>query len=135
LILRINDFSLKDNLLIRLPFTVYFGWITVATIANVTTFLVYINWNKFSLSEVFWTILVIILGAIIGFSGILYYRSKAYGVVILWAYTGIAIKHISPSGFNDEYIWVIVSVVISALLLIFGEVLLLKRNFKKKVGM
>jgi hypothetical protein len=43
----------KETWLVRLPFSVYFGWITVATIANVTVFLVYIGWNRFGLPEVF----------------------------------------------------------------------------------
>jgi hypothetical protein len=35
----------KEKFFIQIPFRVYFGWITVATIANVTTFLVSIHWN------------------------------------------------------------------------------------------
>ena len=31
-----HDRSRRDRLLIRVPFGVYFGWITVATIANMT---------------------------------------------------------------------------------------------------
>lgn len=34
------DLSLKDYIFIRVPFSIYFGWLTVATIANVTTLLV-----------------------------------------------------------------------------------------------
>ncbi|MGO1820195.1 MAG: tryptophan-rich sensory protein, partial [Senegalia sp. (in: firmicutes)] len=47
---------MKEKLFISLPFSIYFGWITVATIANITAFLVDIGWNQFGLSEVFWTI-------------------------------------------------------------------------------
>jgi len=39
-ILRAEKLRAAEYFLIRLPFSVYFGWITVATIANITTFLV-----------------------------------------------------------------------------------------------
>ena len=42
----------KEKLFIRLPFSVYFGWITVATIANITTLLVDIGWNGFGILRV-----------------------------------------------------------------------------------
>lgn len=51
---------------IRLPFSVYFGWITVATIANITTALVDIGWDGFGISESIWTILIIVIGLVIG---------------------------------------------------------------------
>ena len=39
------ELSTLDRLFVRLPFSVYFGWITVATIANVTVRLVSIGWT------------------------------------------------------------------------------------------
>jgi hypothetical protein len=51
--------------LVHLPFSIYLGWITVATIANVTALLVAVEWNRFGLSEVFWTALVIIVATAI----------------------------------------------------------------------
>jgi len=48
--------------MVHIPFSVYLGWITIATIANVTALLVDINWNAFGLGEPFWAIAVIIVG-------------------------------------------------------------------------
>jgi hypothetical protein len=100
------------------PICLYSGWITVATIANVTTFLVSINWNMFDISEVFWTVAMIIVGAIVGFVAILYYKSFSYGLVIIWAYLGIAIKHLSTEFFDGKYPAVIIAVVVSILLVL-----------------
>jgi len=58
----------------------------------------------------------------------LFYKSKEYGLVILWAYSGIAIKHFSETGFNGEYISVIITVFISLLVLLAGEVVLVRRS-------
>jgi len=43
--------STTEKVLVRLPFSVYFGWITVATIANMTTLLVAIHWTGWGLSD------------------------------------------------------------------------------------
>ncbi len=88
---------------VRIPFSVYFGWITVASIANVTTLLVSLGWNGFGLSETFWTIAVLIIGMVIGLSVILPNRDAAYGLAMAWAYLGIVIKHNSAAGFAMAY--------------------------------
>lgn len=133
LILKNNNFTILEKFTVKLPFTVYFGWITVATIANITTFLVSINWNRFSLSEVFWTDLIVGVGAIIGFIGVLYYKSFAYGIVLIWAYVGIALKHLSPDQFDGKYPSVIITVIISILLLVLSLIILLRLRMKENL--
>ena len=133
MILKDNDFSKLEKITVKLPFTVYLGWITVATIANITTFLVSINWNRFSLSEVFWTDLMIGVGAVIGFLGVLYYKSYAYGIVLIWAYLGIAIKHLSLDQFNGSYPSVIITVFISILFIILSMILLVRIRIREKL--
>src|SRR5690606_25579604 len=44
----------RDFLLISFPFSIYFGWITIATILNITVLLVYLNWNGFGIPEYIW---------------------------------------------------------------------------------
>lgn len=129
LILKNNRFTLAEKFLIKLPFSVYFGWITVATIANVTTLLVDLKWGRFGMSEVLLTIIILLVGVLIGSATILLNRDVAYGLVIIWAYVGILIKHISESGFNWTYFSVVVTVVICLALLIATEIYLV--FFKK----
>jgi len=38
------------------PFSVYTGWVSVATIANISYYLTYIKWDGFGVSELTWTI-------------------------------------------------------------------------------
>ena len=61
-----EKFSLTDTICLRLPFSIYFGWITVATIANITVLLVSIGWNGWGISEQIWTIIILLIGATIG---------------------------------------------------------------------
>lgn len=119
-----------EKLLYKIPFGVYFGWITVATIANVTGFLVSIGWNGFGLPDTTWMILILFVGL-----GIATWRmhkdsNLAYGLVPVWAYYGIWLKHTMPTGFNNSYPTIITTVVICIVLLIISNLGLI---FKKKI--
>lgn len=109
-ILNKQNLSLKEKLLVRLPFSVYFGWITVAMIANVTVLLVSIGFNRFDLPESTWTILLLAIGALIGCAATIRFKDSAYGLVLVWAYTGILIKHMAVSGFSGQYPEIIIGV-------------------------
>lgn len=97
------EFNLIEKLFIQTPFNIYFGWITVATIANITVFLVSINWSGFGISDYIWTSIILIIGALIGLMRLRKDRSIPYGLVLIWAYLGILFKHISASVFDGQY--------------------------------
>ena len=132
LIMRDSTFSVMENITVKLPFTVYLGWITIATIANATTFLVSVKWDRWSFSEVFWTNIIIIVGAVIGFTGVLFYKSFAYGCVLIWAYLGIALKHLSPKAFAGKYPSIIVTVFIAVAIIILSQIILVYTRVKRK---
>ena len=118
-----------EKLLYKIPFGVYFGWITVATIANITGFLVSIGWNGFGLPDTTWMILILFIGL-----GIATWRmhkdsNLAYGLVPVWAYYGIWLKHTMPTGFNNSYPSIITTVIICIVLLIISNLTLI---IKKK---
>ncbi len=74
------------------PILVYLGWICVATIANVTALLVTAGWNGFGIPELWWTVLVIAVGAMVGLYLVLMRGAVSSGLVVIWAYAGIIIK-------------------------------------------
>ncbi len=128
-----EEFSLKEKAFIRLPFSIYFGWITVATIANVTTFLVSINWGGFGLPDQFWMVLILLVGAAIGIARMRRDMDIAYGLVIVWAYAGILNKHISPAEFAGHYPAVITTTIIGIIILVVAKVFLFYPGLKKTV--
>lgn len=111
-ILRGKELTLHEKLFIDAPFSVYFGWITVAAIANVTVFLVSIGWNGFGIADFVWTSMILLVGAFIGILRMLKDKNAVYGFVLIWAYLGILLKHVSVSGFSGQYTSVIVTVFI-----------------------
>lgn len=94
-------------------FQIYLGWICAATIANISVFLVKIEWTRFHLSEQFWTVLIILAGTIIGTLMITLYKNYAAALAIMWAYGGILVKHISVDGYRSAYPSVIICLVLS----------------------
>lgn len=82
-----------EQWLVRLPFSIYLGWVSVATIANVTSLLDYLGWNGWGISEVAWAVVMLVIGAGLTTVVSLSRRDVAYALVIVWAFVGIAVKH------------------------------------------
>ncbi|MDX9898716.1 MAG: tryptophan-rich sensory protein [Spirochaetia bacterium] len=80
---------------IRVPILVYLGWISVATIANVTALLVTAGWNGFGLDPALWTIVVIVAGTVVGSLLALMRGAVSSALVVVWAYAGIILKRSS----------------------------------------
>jgi len=84
--------SLREKLAVHVPFSVYLGWITIASIANVAAALVSVNWDGFGLSHEAWAAVVVIVALVITLLVVATRRDVAYGLVIVWALVGIAVK-------------------------------------------
>ena len=110
-----SEAAKTEKFLVRLPFSVYLGWITIATIANVTALLVNINWNAWGLGEQFWAVAVIIVGVAIALSVLFTRRDIFYCLVVDWALLGILLKRLSVTTVPDQSV-VVVTIVGLALL-------------------
>jgi hypothetical protein len=75
------------------PFSIYLGWISVATIANVTDLLYDLNWGGWGIGAQAWAGIMLVVGAAL--AAVMGYvrRDVAYALVIIWAFVGIAVKH------------------------------------------
>jgi benzodiazapine receptor len=82
----------REELAVHVPFSVYLGWITIASIANVAVFLVSENWDGFGISPETWATLIIIVALAITLLVLATRRDIAYGLVIIWALIGIAVN-------------------------------------------
>ncbi|GGM41231.1 hypothetical protein GCM10011351_29270 [Paraliobacillus quinghaiensis] len=78
-----------------LPFSVYLGWVSVATIANISYVLVEFGWNGFGLSDSFWTITMLFVATVLAAIFRLKERDVAYPLVFVWAFIGIGVRNLS----------------------------------------
>lgn len=95
--MRVNDrrfypLTMGEYLFVRLPFSIYLGWICVATIVNVATALYANKWNGFGLSDTMWTIIMLIVATLIAFWLGLRFTDPAIVLVFIWAYIAIFFK-------------------------------------------
>ena len=85
--------SASEKWLVRVPFSIYLGWITVATIANVTSLLDFLNWGGWGISPQVWTLIMLVVATGITAAVTFARGDLAYGAVIVWAFAGIGVKH------------------------------------------
>jgi hypothetical protein len=84
--------SAAETWMARIPFSIYLGWISVATVANISDVLDFINWNRFGIAPEIWMGTVLLVVWVITAFMIFTRRDIAYALVILWALVGIAVK-------------------------------------------
>jgi hypothetical protein len=123
-----SEATRAERYFVHLPFSVYLGWITIATIANVTALLVDIDWNTWGLGQEFWAVAVIIVGIAIALSVLFTRKDIYYSLVVDWALLGILLKRLSPTGVAAQSV---VTVTIVGLVLITGGVV--AQLIRKKV--
>jgi hypothetical protein len=116
---------LGERICVQLPFSVYLGWITVASIANVAVALTAANWNRFGIAASTWAALVIAVALLITLIIIATRRDVAYSLVIIWALYGIMSKQ---SG-NQTVFW---ATVISIIVIMIALILALIASTMKK---
>jgi hypothetical protein len=77
---------------VDVPFSVYLGWISVATIANVTDWLYSVNWNGFGLAPQAWAVIMLVVASGVGLLMAVTRRDSGYLFVFVWSFAGIALK-------------------------------------------
>ena len=73
-------------------FSIYLGWITVATVANVQDWLYFVGWDGFGIPAQTWAVIMLIVASLLGFAMAITRRDVAYLAVLIWAFIGIAVK-------------------------------------------
>ena len=76
-------------------FSIYLGWITVATVANISDWLYFIGWDGFGIAPQIWAVIMLGVASLLGLAMALARRDAAYLGVLVWAFIGIAIKQTS----------------------------------------
>jgi hypothetical protein len=85
--------TVGERWLVRVPVSIYLGWVTVATIANVTSVLENARWSGWGIAPATWAVIMLAVGALVAWAMSLTRRDAAYDLVLIWAFVGIALKH------------------------------------------
>jgi len=73
-------------------FSVYLGWITVATVANITDWLYFVGWDGLGISAQAWAVTMLAVASLLGLAMALTRQDAGYLLVLVWAFIGIALK-------------------------------------------
>lgn len=85
--------SFATNLFVRWPFVIYSGWVTVASIANIASYLVKNNWDAFGVTPIIWTKIMIIIATIINLFVTWKRNMSAFALVGAWALIAIGVAN------------------------------------------
>ncbi|EFM11573.1 uncharacterized membrane protein, putative permease [Paenibacillus curdlanolyticus YK9] len=83
-----------ERLFVHLPFSLYFGWISVASMVNFSVVLSIrvSGWHSLEVSQTAWAIGLLLFAVILGYLVGWLFRDPVYPLVIAWGLTAIAIK-------------------------------------------
>lgn len=82
-----------EKWMVNVPFSVYLGWVSVATLANFTVVVYTLGLDSLGLPPVLFTLLLLLIATGLGIMMILRRHEIAYPLVIIWALVGIAARH------------------------------------------
>lgn len=105
--------QVKETTFDRIPFSLYLGWISVATIANISYYLTEIGWGGFGISDEVWTVIMLVIAFILATLFRYIHSDIVYPLVFVWALIGVGIKNQGTSELVS-----MVSFIISALLIL-----------------
>ena len=81
------------KILTQMPLSIYFGWICVATIANISAWLVSVNWSGMGISDTYWAVILIGLATLVTLFIVFVRRNLFFAAVVVWALHGILYKN------------------------------------------
>lgn len=106
---------------LSVPIRIYLGWISVATIANVTALLVKLGWNGWGIDPRVWTVIVIAAGLAVALGFSVGRRQIVAPLVVAWAYAGIVIKRTQIDPGTSQAVWI--AALVSAIIIVISIVI------------
>ena len=122
LLLLYRTYQVQDNKISsRLPISIYLGWISVATISNISYVLTVYQWSGWGLSDPLWAVILMTVGTALALHIRFHHFDIAYPFVFIWAFIGIAVRN----GF-EELLVMTAALFLSAVL--FAGILFIKKR-------
>lgn len=97
-------------------FSVYLGWVSVATIANASQVLFFYEWGGWGISAPVWAVIMLAVATALGAVMRLREKDVPYVLVLVWAFIGIAQKQ-SGTPIVSMAAWILTTALILLLLI------------------
>ncbi len=99
-----------------LAFGLYNGWLIVATVVNVSAFLVQLKWDGFGFSPDTWATMILIVALLLSLLIQMRLRNASLTLPLAWAYYGIWQEHQATGKFTGQFPSVMTTAMIIAVL-------------------
>lgn len=107
----------REIVLLRLPFSIYYGWTSISVVTSAFILMESVGWNGYGLPQMVWVVIALIALTAATVFRALRNRDIAFCITFIWSYIGILVRHISKSLLNGAYPLIIITVVIGVIVL------------------
>lgn len=90
----------KARWFVYAPFSIYLAWICVATVANISSWLVSIGWNGWNIDHPIWACVMIACTMLLAIMMLVKKNNLFFVAVVVWALGGILLRQYPQSGWN-----------------------------------
>lgn len=91
----IDRASIAEHVALHLPFSLYLGWVTVATIANASILQHACGWDSLLITPVSWALLKLALAGAVAATMVIRYGDAIFVLVVAWGAYGISVMQSS----------------------------------------
>ncbi|MEZ5344523.1 MAG: tryptophan-rich sensory protein [Pyrinomonadaceae bacterium] len=114
----------KDSFFVKFPFSLYFGWVSVATVLNILVFTASLGYSPDYTVLTITSVILIAAVTIIGFIVREKLNIPFYSLAIAWAMTGIAVKQSGKTA-------VVLACAFATMAMIFSSLTFILKEHKK----
>lgn len=124
--------TISSKIFTQFPLSIYFGWLTIATIANTSIYLIASGWDSFGYNPIYWTRIMIGIAVFLTALVVFIRHNVFYGLVIIWALFGIILKRQAEDVYRYDSViktaWTGLGIVVLICLIQFLKNIATKKN-------
>lgn len=101
----------------KIPFSIFLGWITVATVANFAQWGEVVDWNGFGIAPNVWSVIMLLVaGTVASFVTYVGRGNIGYALTLVWALVAVAVNHVDAAGVSPTAI--VVALIIASMIVV-----------------
>ena len=88
-----TDEASRTEKILWIPLAIYFAWLTVATVANITILLIAMDWNGFGIAYATWGVVMIGVGVLLAIGLTYLLKEPTFLAVYAYAFAGVVVRY------------------------------------------